>query len=105
MFSSLFISLFVLTLGADALKIPEPVVPKTVVIDGQRMAKARTSLKLGDKKLKKALKALTTEADSWLTKGPWTVTSKPNPPPSGNIHDYLSQAPYWYADELSRTLF
>lgn len=76
----------------DALQLAPP---KTVVIDGSRMLEARARLALGDKKLRKALGALTKEADSWLGKGPWTVVDKPNPPPEGGIHDYLSQAPYW----------
>ncbi|KDR80834.1 hypothetical protein GALMADRAFT_135935 [Galerina marginata CBS 339.88] len=31
-------------------------------------------------------------------KGPWSVTSKPFAPPSGDKHDYLSWAPYWWPD-------
>jgi hypothetical protein len=39
---------------------------------------------------------LTTRADNWLHQGPWTVVDKPKPAPGGDVHDYLSQAPYWW---------
>ncbi|KAL3959722.1 hypothetical protein ACCO45_004839 [Purpureocillium lilacinum] len=28
--------------------------------------------------------------------GPWTVTTKKTAPPNGTVHDYASQAPYWW---------
>ncbi|KAL6889482.1 alginate lyase domain-containing protein [Trichoderma longibrachiatum] len=71
-------------------------VPNTVVIDGWRLVDAKTRLLLGDRELKTALKHLTAQADSWLSQGPWTVTAKTKPPPNGTIHDYSSQAPYWW---------
>ncbi|KAL7811192.1 alginate lyase domain-containing protein [Trichoderma aethiopicum] len=71
-------------------------VPNTVVIDGWRLVDAKTRLLLGDRELKTALKHLTAQADSWLSQGPWTVTAKAKPPPNGTIHDYSSQAPYWW---------
>ncbi|GAA3198887.1 alginate lyase family protein [Actinocorallia longicatena] len=39
---------------------------------------------------------LTERADGLLGKGPWSVTAKPGPPPGGDVHDYLSAAPYWW---------
>jgi hypothetical protein len=39
---------------------------------------------------------LTARADNWLDQGPWTVVDKPKPAPGGDVHDYLSQAPYWW---------
>jgi len=39
------------------------------------------------------------QADSAMLKGPFSVTfEKTKLAPSGDIHDYLSQAPYWWAD-------
>ncbi|RFU81927.1 exported [Trichoderma arundinaceum] len=70
--------------------------PNTVVIDGHRLVEAKLRLKLGDRDLKAALKHLTAQADSWLSQGPWTVTAKANAPPNGTIHDYTSQAPYFW---------
>jgi hypothetical protein len=42
---------------------------------------------------------LTARADNWLTQGPWTVVDKPKPAPGGDVHDYLSQAPYWWPSQ------
>ncbi|WP_327237572.1 alginate lyase family protein [Streptomyces sp. NBC_01317] len=76
-----------------------PAVPATPVIDGKRLQQARVALDKGDPALKKALTSLIAQADSWLGKGPWTVVDKPKPAPSGDPHDYLSQAPYYWASQ------
>ncbi|MFF3754374.1 alginate lyase family protein [Streptomyces sp. NPDC002018] len=73
--------------------------PATVVIDGERMRQARLRLDRGDPALRAAVTSLTRRADSWLAQGPWTVTDKPRPAPSGDPHDYLSQAPYWWPSQ------
>lgn len=73
--------------------------PATVVIDGQRMRDAKARLDRGDPALRKTVRALTVSADKWLNQGPWTVTDKPKPAPSGDPHDYLSQAPYWWPSQ------
>ncbi|OPB40310.1 hypothetical protein A0O28_0003890 [Trichoderma guizhouense] len=70
--------------------------PNTIVIDGYRLVEAKLRLTLGDGTLKKELKHLTAQADSWLNQGPWTVTAKTKAPPNGTLHDYSSQAPYWW---------
>ena len=38
------------------------------------------------------------DAKKALTSGPFTVTSKATTPPSGDKHDYMSQAPYFWPD-------
>lgn len=42
---------------------------------------------------------MTARADNWLPQGPWTVVDKPKPAPGGDVHDYLSQAPYWWPSQ------
>ncbi|MET7621338.1 alginate lyase family protein [Streptomyces sp. NPDC005408] len=74
-------------------------VPKTVVIDGKRLTVAKSRLDHGDPALRKAAKALVVRADGWLGQGPWTVVDKPKPAPGGDVHDYLSQAPYWWPSQ------
>ena len=37
-------------------------------------------------------------ADKVMTHGPYSVTQKPRVPPSGDKHDYISQAPYFWPD-------
>ncbi|KAJ3481117.1 hypothetical protein NLG97_g7904 [Lecanicillium saksenae] len=73
-----------------------PAVPKTVVIDGLQLAKTKRALLRGDSSLQAALSHLQAQADNWLNQGPWTVTAKDKPPPGGTIHDYASQAPYYW---------
>ncbi|MER5770927.1 alginate lyase family protein [Streptomyces sp. NPDC001985] len=70
--------------------------PQTVVIDGDRLVRAKKRLDRGDPALRTAARHLVAQADRWLGQGPWTVVDKPRPAPSGDPHDYLSQAPYWW---------
>lgn len=72
---------------------PKP--PGTAVLDGPRLERTRARV-AHDPALRRALAALTTRADAWLDQGPWTVVDKPKPAPGGDVHDYLSQAPYWW---------
>lgn len=86
------LSLFVaVAAGATCIRTP-----KTVVIDGHRLAQTKHALAHGDTALQAALTHLQAQADSWLTQGPWSVTSKDAPPPGGSLHDYASQAPYFW---------
>ncbi|MFF4213583.1 alginate lyase family protein [Streptomyces sp. NPDC001796] len=84
----------VLTPAASAHAAPK--VPGTAVLDGTRLQQNRIRLDHGDAGLRGAVKDLTARADAWLDQGPWTVVDKPKPAPGGDVHDYLSQAPYWW---------
>jgi len=42
--------------------------------------------------------ALRADAEAALRRGPYAVTDKPRPAPSGNAHDYMSLARYWWPD-------
>ncbi|GAA3158580.1 alginate lyase family protein [Streptomyces rameus] len=87
----------VVTFGAvlvpSAHAAPEP--PRTAVLDGARLERTRARA-AHDPALRRALADLTTRADAWLDQGPWTVVDKPKPAPGGDVHEYLSQAPYWW---------
>ncbi|MYX93957.1 alginate lyase [Streptomyces sp. SID486] len=87
----------VMTFGAALVPSAHaaPRVPRTAVLDGVRLelTRARTH---HDPALRRALASLTARADAWLGQGPWTVVDKPRPAPGGDVHDYLSQAPYWW---------
>ncbi|WP_406166501.1 alginate lyase family protein [Streptomyces sp. NBC_00996] len=76
-----------------------PKVPRTAVLDGARLQQTKAGLDHGDPRLKRTLKDLTGRADNWLDQGPWTVVDKPKPAPGGDVHDYLSQAPYWWPSQ------
>jgi len=44
------------------------------------------------------IKPLLERADQALREGPYSVTFKKSPAPSGDIHDYTSMGPYWWPD-------
>jgi hypothetical protein len=70
--------------------------PNTVVLDGRQLQRNQLGLFLGNKTLKTSLADLITQANTELTAGPWSVTQKTALPPSGNVHDYLSLAPFYW---------
>ncbi|CAK7566145.1 MAG: hypothetical protein SEPTF4163_004081 [Sporothrix epigloea] len=81
-------------------------VPQTVTLDGRELAAIKARLQENNEAaapLRASLALLTAEANGWLTKGPWAVTDKAKAGPSGNIHDYVSQAPYWWPNPASTT--
>ncbi|CAM5436527.1 hypothetical protein SVIOM74S_05340 [Streptomyces violarus] len=71
-------------------------IPHTAVMDGARLHRTKIRLEHGDPRLRRAVEVLRGRADRWLHQGPWTVVDKPRAAPSGDLHDYLSQAPYWW---------
>ena len=74
--------------------------PQTVIVEGSRLTEARKRLlEDHDPTLQASLKVLTAEADKWLQEGPWSVMAKKKAPPSGDMHDYTSQAPYWWPSD------
>ncbi|WP_405568401.1 alginate lyase family protein [Streptomyces sp. NBC_01167] len=93
------VAVLVPTASSQAAATGSHQVPKTAVIDGKRLEEARKRLERGDPALRQAAGDLTVRADGWLGQGPWTVVDKPRPAPSGDVHDYLSQAPYWWPSQ------
>jgi hypothetical protein len=75
--------------------------PHTVITDGKKLADIQYALKHGHatRAQRDALKVVLDKANTALTAGPWSVMDKPTAPPSGDKHDYMSQAPYWWAGE------
>jgi hypothetical protein len=64
------------------------------------LSKVRARLAAGDPALQPALKAMTDEADEALQLTPPSVMEKTKTPPSGDKHDYLSIAPYFWPDPV-----
>ena len=62
------------------------------------LLKARQRLAAGDKSLQRAVKNLVATADEALEIPPPSVTEKEQAPPSGDRHDYMSLAPYFWPD-------
>lgn len=48
--------------------------------------------------LETALRQLRLNAEAAMTEGPFSVTHKEMPPPSGDKHDYVSYGRYWWPD-------
>jgi hypothetical protein len=71
--------------------------PETVVLEGSRLTDIRRRLLNDhDPVLQAAAGSLVAQANKWLQEGPWSVMAKKKTPPSGDMHDYTSQAPYWW---------
>jgi len=60
--------------------------------------KVKKEIQEGNFRFMPAVKKIHHIADSLLQEGPWSVIQKERIPPSGDKHDYLSFAPYWWPD-------
>jgi hypothetical protein len=69
-----------------------------ITMDGAYLAIAKARTAAGDATVTPALRKLLLDADALLTRPSEAVTNKTMVPPSGNKHDYLSLAPYWWPD-------
>ena len=91
-------SLRLLTLlVATALGAAEPVRVYHAARPGA-LEKTRALIAAGDETARQAFKKLVADADKALLVEPPSVTAKAKVPPSGDKHDYLSLAPYFWPD-------
>lgn len=67
-----------------------------------RLHQTKARLKAKDAALQPAYEALLRDADRALKTAPFAVTQKERTPPSGDKHDYLSLAPYWWPNPQSQ---
>jgi hypothetical protein len=72
--------------------------PRVFLFNGSRIAEVRRRFEQGDERLSEALKRLRSRADEAMRTPVLSVVEKPQVPPSGDKHDYLSIAPYWWPD-------
>jgi hypothetical protein len=72
--------------------------PSTLVLDRAYLDDIAARLRRGDPTLKASLAALEDTARQALRLAPLSVMDKSVTPPSGDKHDYMSQAPYWWPD-------
>jgi Alginate lyase len=82
--------------AAEPSTKPEP--PCLFQSDGRDLAKVKQRAAAGDKQLAAVLTKLRERADRELKTKPLTVVNKPKAPPSGDKHDYVSMAPYFWPD-------
>jgi hypothetical protein len=70
-----------------------------ILQDETKLAAYKQLYKNKDKDVVRNIDTLVADADKALTAGPYSVTfQKRRIPPGGDIHDYMSQAPYWWPD-------
>ncbi|MDL2354523.1 MAG: alginate lyase family protein [Pseudomonadota bacterium] len=69
-----------------------------VTLDGAYLRYSKARLAAADATLAPALHKLVADADALLARRAESVTYKRLVPPSGDRHDYLSLAPYWWPD-------
>ena len=68
------------------------------MVDSAHVAGVAASLRRGEPTFQPALTALVADANRALNLAPVSVMDKGITPPSGDKHDYMSQAPYWWPD-------
>jgi hypothetical protein len=69
-----------------------------LLLNADHLAAVRTRARSGDEPLKAAIANLEADATKALAIAPMSVMHKAITPPSGDKHDYMSQAPYWWPD-------
>ncbi|RYY96101.1 MAG: hypothetical protein EOO11_14300 [Chitinophagaceae bacterium] len=85
--------------GCTALKATNPPgAPEVYILDGNVLRANKERVAQKDKELTPAYRKLLQDADKALLEGPFSVMEKKNDPPSGDKHDYMSLAPYFWPD-------
>lgn len=72
--------------------------PALLLLDSAALATYKTAYRAGSAPEATQVRQLLAEANLGLARVPDPITSKPQTPPSGDKHDYISQAPYWWPD-------
>lgn len=75
--------------------------PRVFLLDGQKLEETKQKIKKGDKSFDAALSKIEADAQKALQGETFSVVNKSVVPPSGDKHDYMSQAPYFWADPKS----
>jgi hypothetical protein len=72
--------------------------PKLIFADPHALAEAKANYLAGDPSVMSAARQLLGDAQKALQSQPVSVMEKRRVPPSGDKHDYISQAPYFWPD-------
>jgi hypothetical protein len=86
-----FMFLFIIT-----ITVAQSNLPRVFTFDAKKVLALRNSFLKGDLKNNPAVKKLIHEANSFLKMKALSVIEKEQIPPSGDKHDYMSMAPYWW---------
>src|SRR5829696_2367940 len=109
MFNNFFMKLFLSALALVLLScsvtkgtgIP-PQTPTVFILNSDVLKKNKASIRIKDAAIMPAYKKLLRDADKALLEGPFSVMEKKNNPPSGDKHDYMSLAPYFWPDPTKK---
>jgi hypothetical protein len=71
--------------------------PRVFLLNAKELARLRVA-DPKDPRRQEMIRAAVAEADRAMTQGPFSVMDKTITPPSGDKHDYMSHAPYFWAD-------
>jgi hypothetical protein len=83
--------------AAEEINVPgADVKPRVLLLDAKHLSATRHRIREGEKSFAPALAELEREAKEALTVKPFSVVNKSATPPSGDKHDYMSQAPYFW---------
>jgi hypothetical protein len=93
---SIIITVFICFAGISASLAQQ--LPKVFSISAEALQANKKRIKKNDESLAPAYKKLLKEADKALAFGPVSVMEKKSVPPSGDKHDYMSLAPYFWPD-------
>jgi hypothetical protein len=75
--------------------------PRVFLLDAKQVQLTRQRIRDGDKGLTAPWTRLEREAQKALSEGPFSIVNKSVTPPSGDKHDYMTQAPYFWPDPKS----
>jgi hypothetical protein len=82
------------TFASSSFAAAEPT--QLFILNRADLDEAKKRLDADDAALLPAFTRLKRDADRALRAGPFAVTHKELTPPSGDKHDYMSLAPYWW---------
>jgi hypothetical protein len=75
--------------------------PRVFLLDAKQLQLTRRQIRSKEATVASAWTKLEREARTALSAGPFSVVTKQQTPPSGDRHDYISQAPYFWPDPKS----
>jgi Alginate lyase len=98
--STLLVTMF-LAIGSARAAANET--PRLFLLEPKQLVEVKTRIKSQDAALLPAFNKLIREANRALTSGTPSVVQKELTPPSGDQHDYVSIAPYWWPNPNTST--
>jgi hypothetical protein len=95
-FVSVTLATFLLGVGATNPLSTAAETLQVFILDSENLMKAKNRIQSNNPTVLPAFNKLIRESDLALTSGTFSVVEKELTPPSGDKHDYMSIAPYWW---------